>query len=294
MSALPEPAAGEHPAIRGRAAVWAALQRITRAVQENDEQTVQETVLRLSQSRRGLGFLALLVDGFATMFHGLRLLFSNWRLALVQVLPATWIWLASVDLKAHVMHGKSFHALRGPVLIPPFLAIMAITAAVFFLNAVFAYSISQPGTPEIRPAVEEAKRHKRAILVPGLVVGALLAFSTLVVTRWGHPWFGLSLGIVIGVMMIAYVAIPSRLIGADPPKQTRSEKLKTGVVGAALSGAICTPPYMLLRLGILMLGSKILFIPGVILIAVGGTAHAGASGAVKAVKMSTKLRPTDP
>ena len=38
-----------------------------------------------------------------------------------------------------------------------------------------------------------------------------------------------------------------------------------------------------------MLGSKALFIPGIIVIAVGFTLQAGATGAVKAVKMSAKL-----
>ena len=51
------------------------------------------------------------------------------------------------DLKAHVLHGKSFHALRGPVLVPINLAIVAITAASFFLNAVFA-SRSRDRTPQ--------------------------------------------------------------------------------------------------------------------------------------------------
>jgi hypothetical protein len=52
------------------------------------------------------------------LFDGLKLVFSNWRLSVVQILPAMWIWLAMLDLKAHALHGKSFHALRGPVVIP--------------------------------------------------------------------------------------------------------------------------------------------------------------------------------
>jgi hypothetical protein len=38
-----------------------------------------------------------------------------------------------------------------------------------------------------------------------------------------------------------------------------------------------------------MLGSKLLFIPGVILLIIGGTLEAGTVGAVKTVKMSAKL-----
>ena len=53
----------------------------------------------------------------------------------------------------------------------------------------------------------------------GAVVGVLLALSTTVVTRWGRPWFTLSLGIVIGVMMVSYVAVPARLIGVEGPNR---------------------------------------------------------------------------
>ena len=41
--------------------------------------------------------------------------------------------------------GNPFHALTGPIVIPVMLAIAAITAASFFLNAVFAFAITQPG-----------------------------------------------------------------------------------------------------------------------------------------------------
>jgi hypothetical protein len=40
-----------------------------------------------------------------------------------------------------------------------------------------------------------------------------------------------------------------------------------------------------------MLGSRALFIPGILVLALGATLEAGATGAVKAVKMSAKLLP---
>ena len=190
------------------------------------------------------------------LFNGLKLLVTNWRLTLVQILPAMWIWLAMFDLKAHVLHGQSFTVLRGPVLIPIGLLIIAITVASFFLNAVFAFAVSQPGRPVVRPAVAQARHHLRPIMASGAVVGALLAFSTIVVTRWGRPWFTISLGIVVGVMMISYVAVPARLIGSKPPKQSKRDKLAATAVGGALSATVCTPPYILGRLGILALGSS--------------------------------------
>ena len=264
------------------------IHRLVRAIQENDEDAVHAAVLRLSQSRRLFAPLAFLVGAFAMLFQGLRLLVSNWRLTVIQILPAVWIWLALYDLKAHVLHGKSYNDVRGPILIPINLAIIAITAACFFLNAVFALAIARSGPPTIRPAFEEARRRAAPILTWGAAVGVLLGLSVTVVTRYGPPWFTLSLGIVVGVMMICYVAVPARLIGGRPVR-SRRDKLTASALGATLSATVCTPPYLLGRLGILMLGSPVLRIPGVFVLVVGFTLHAGATGAVRAIKMSASL-----
>src|SRR5262249_49874656 len=158
----------------------------------------------------------------------------------------------------------------------------------FFLNAVFAIAISQTGPPKIRPAVREASHHLTSIFISGFIVGAALAFATMFAQRLGRGWFTISLGIVVGIMMVAYVALPSRLIGIKPTQSPR-EKLTTSVVGGVLGATVCTPPYLLGRLGLLMLGSKVLLVPGIIVFAVGITLQAGATGAVRAIKMSTKL-----
>ena len=154
----------------------------------------------------------------------------------------------------------------------------------------FAFAITRPGRPEIRPAFAEARRHLTPIVVWGAVVGLLLAFSTTVVTRWGRPWFTISLGIAVGLMMVCYVAVPSRLIGVKPT-YSRREKLVTSVVSGVLGATVSTPPYVLGRVGLLMLGSDVLLIPGIVLIALGVTLQAGATGAVRAIKMSVKLDP---
>ena len=262
-------------------------------MRDGDEAMVEETVLRLSQSRRALAPLAFVVGGFAMLFNGLKLLLSNWQLALVQVLPAMWIWLAMYDFRAHVLHGNSFRVLRGPVLIPIVLVIAAITAACFFLNAVFGFAIVQADSPKIRPAFGQARSHLAVIVGSGAAVGVLLGLSTAVVTRWGHPWFGLSLSVVIGAMMVCYVAVPSRLIGVKP-RPSRRDKLTASAVGGALGAIVCTPPYLLARAGILMLGSRVLFIPGIVVLTFGATLQAGATGAVKTIKMSARLVAADP
>jgi hypothetical protein len=280
--------ASERPKIR---AARARLMYLVNAIQDNDDKRIEEAVLRLSRRRKVFAPLAFMVGAFALLFDGLRLLISNWRLTLVQALPAMWIWLAMFDLKAHVLHGKSFHVVSGWVLIPVWILIVGLTVASFYLNAVFAFAIAGGPKPKIRPGVLEARDHLGAIVLSGGVVGLMLAFSTTVVTRWKHPWFTLCLGIVVGVMMVCYVAVPARLIGVKP-NTSRRDKLFTSAVGGILGATICAPPYLLGRIGILMLGSSILFIPGIFLIAIGVTLQAGATGAVRAIKLSTKLRDT--
>jgi hypothetical protein len=274
-------------------ATWSRrIGALIRAIEQNDETAIQDAVDRLSRRNRVFAPLALAIGAFALLFDGLKLLVSNWRLTLVQVLPAMWIWLAMFDLKAHVLHGKSLNVIRGPVLIPIVLIITAITVACFFLNAVFAFAISQPRPPKVRLAVDTARRHIRAIVVSGSVVGLMLAFATVIATRWGRPWFALVLGVVVGVMMVAYVAVPARMIGVKTT-QSRRDKLSTTVVGGAIGATVCTPPYLLGRVGLLMLGSKVLFVPGIFLFALGVTLQAGATGAVRAIKLSAKLHGTD-
>lgn len=264
------------------------IRSLVRAIQENDEAKIEAAILRLSRSHRALAPLALAVSAFVMLFEGLRLLISNWRLTLVTVFPAMWIWIAMFDLKAHLLHGRSFAVIRGPILIPICLVIVAITMAAFFLNAVFAFAIAMPGRPEVRRGLAEARRHLTPIFASGAIVGALLAFATMIVTRWGRPWFGIVLSIVVGLMMLCYVAVPARLIGGKP-RQSRRDKLTTSAVGGAIGATVCTPPYLLGRLGLLMLGSKALFIPGILVFAIGVTLQAGATGAVRAIKMSVSL-----
>ncbi|WP_425241642.1 hypothetical protein [Trebonia sp.] len=267
----------------------AQVERFIQAVRDSDQALVDDMVLRLSRSRRWLAPLALAVGAFAMLFEGVKLLFTNWRLTLIQVLPAMWIWAAMYDLKAHMLHGKSFHSLTGPaVVIPIVLGIAAITAGSFYLNAVFAFAIVQPGRPAIRPAFAQARSHLAVVLGSGAVAGILLGLSTVVVVRWGVFWFGLTLSAVIGVMMLCYVAVPTRLIGMKTT-HSRRDKLAASAVGGAIGAVVCTPPYVLGRVGLLMLGSTTLFILGTIVFAVGLTLQAGATGAVKTIKMSAKL-----
>lgn len=270
------------------AAEGAARHPILVAIRDGDEEAVLATLERFVGSHRRLAPLAVALGGVAMLLAGVRLLFANWRLTVVQLLPAAWVWLAMYDLRAHVLHGDSFHALRGPVLIPIGVGLAAITAGCFYLNAVFAFAIAQPGTPVVRRAFDEARVHLASILTSGALVGLGLGAALTFGARAGRPWFALALGIVIGVMMVAYVAVPARLIGVEQTR-SRRDRLSASVIGGALGVMVSAPPYLLGRIGLLMIGSPVLLVPGIVLFALGVTLQAGATGAVKAVKMGAKL-----
>lgn len=271
-----------------RGPVLSRVRGLVRAISDGDEASVQAAVVQLSRTKRILAPLGLAAGAIVMLFQGLKLLFSDWRLSLIQVLPAMWIWAAMLDLKLHVVGKREFRSWYGTTAILVILAVAAVSVASFYLNAVFAFSISRPGKPAIGPAFALARRHLAVVGSFGFAVGVALGYSIAVVPRWGLWWFTFSMSVVIAVMMLTYVTVPSRLVGLKANLSPR-DKLAASVVAGTVGAIVCTPPYLVARVGIIMLGSRALFIPGIILIAVGFGLQSGATGAVKAVKMSSKL-----
>ena len=107
------------PAARTRAPGAPRSVGLIDAIRRSDDEAVERRVLQLSERRRWLAPLALIIGAFLMLFQGVKLLVTNWRLTLVQIVPAMWIWVAMLDIKLHVLHGRQFHVVRGPVLIPP-------------------------------------------------------------------------------------------------------------------------------------------------------------------------------
>ena len=267
--------------------------RVFEGIRAGDEADIARAIEDASRSRRYLAPLAFSVGGIAMLLGGLRLLFSNWRLTLIQALPAIWIWLAMYDLRAHALHHHDFREYEAPAVAVLVAAIVAVTIGAFFFNAVFGFAIAAGGRPEIRTAIAEARRRLPLIAGTGAALGLALGLAAMVVPRVvGPPWFAVSLGVVIGLMMVAYVAVPSRLVGIEP-KASRRDRLSASAVGGILGVALSTPPYILGRIGLLMIGSPILRAPGLLLFLVGATLQAGATSAVRAVKMGARLRGRD-
>jgi hypothetical protein len=224
------------------------------------------------------------------LFQGLKLVVSDWRLTVVQILPAMWIWAALLDLKLHVLKGAEFRLWHGSLAVVVIAVVALLSVAAFYLNSVFAFALTSFGKPDLRSGFVHARRHLRLVAPAGFCVGVALGFSAIVVPRWGLGWFALSMSIVIAVMMLTYVTLPSRLVGLKSSFSGRDKLAATAVAGA-IGAAVCTPAYMMGRFGVLLLGSHalVVFVLGIVLLSVGFTLQAGATGAVKAIKMSAKL-----
>jgi hypothetical protein len=269
------------------------LRRLIVSIREDDTQTVEEAILQFSRRRRIFAPLALAVGAFVMLFSGLRLLVTNWRLMLVQILPAMLIWAVTLDLKAHVLYGKQFQMIRGPLALALFAGVVLLTIAAFFLNAAFAFAISRPGAPRVAIGLTEARRHA-AIAYWGAGTGIALGVATVLAPRWGLGWFTVLVGIVLGFMMVCYVTVPAQIVGVRTAKAADSSRTgRDKLAGAAVTGTfgaiVCAPAYVIARVGIVLLGSDRLFGVGVALVVVGLILHAGSTGAVKAVKVSAKL-----
>jgi hypothetical protein len=276
-----------------RRSVRQLWRRLIVAIRDGDERMVEQAVLQLAQTRKIFAPLALIVGAFVMLFNALRLLVTNWRLMLVEAFPALLIWAVTLDLKAHVLHGKEFNVVRGPIVVVLFVLAVLATIAAFFLNAAFAFAISQPGSPDLTAGFREARRHARAIIGWGSVIGLALGVAAILVPRWGLRWFALTLGTVLAVMMVFYVAVPARIVGVRTAKPTdmqgRRDKLAATAVAGLVGAIICAPPYVISRVGEGLLGNASLFALGVALIVIGLTLEAGTTGAVKAIKVSAKL-----
>ena len=267
-----------------------SIGRLVDAIRRGDDKAVEQAVVQLSQRRRWLAPLALIVGAFLMLFQGVKLLYTNWRLAVVQIIPAMWIWIAMLDIKLHVLHGKQFHVIRGPLLIPCVLGVTVAHRGQLLpqrrlrLRHLGARPSRRSGPPSPWPTATSASSWPGAC-----AIGLALSFSALIATRWGHWPFVISQSIVVGIMMLCYIAVPARIVGVEKKAQSRRDTLAASAVGGAVGAVVCSPPYMLGRVGILMLGWPYVFWLGVILIIIGATLQTGATSAVKAVKFSAKL-----
>jgi hypothetical protein len=267
---------------------WHALVNAVAAVRSTDPSSVEAALTDLSGRRRWLTPLAYAAGTVAVVFDGVLLLVRNWRLSLLQLVPAAWIWAMTWNLKNHSFANPSIST--GLSILVAVVVLLTAQAA-YWCNATFAYTIAQGATPDFRAAFREARTHWRFVGGLALLTGGVQAAIWLLVPHVEPRAIWAALLAMFFVQIYLFVAIPSWLLGVRK-SGTRRERLLQSTTTGVLSGVASTPGFLLNRIGLLLLGTS-LWIVGVVLVSIGTVLHVTASSSVRVVKMSLRLRPDE-
>ena len=256
---------------------WQSLVRGTAAVRSTDPAQVETALKDLGGRRRWLAPLVYAAGTVAVVFDGVLILLRNWRLTLLQLVPALWIWIMTWNMKHHLMSRPTFST--GEV-VPIAIGVLLAAQVAYWCNA----------TGDISDAFADARPHWRLVGGLALLTGAAQACIWLLMPRLKTDWLWLALLVMFVVQIYLFIAIPCWLLGVRKIGSRRdrtTQKLTTSV----LSGVATMPGFLLNRIGWLLLGSGALTILGGALVAIGAVLHVTASSSVRVVKLSVRLRP---
>ena len=263
----------------------AALRAAVAAVRSTDPATVELAVRELARRHRRLVPLAYAAGTVAIVFDGVVLLVRNWRLTLLQLAPAVWIYVMTWNLRTHLLQGNELDPAVGPAAAA---GVLVVAQVAYWCNATFGFAMVQQGAPDIGAAFREARPRWRFIGGLALLTGCAQAAVWLLLPQASLRWFWIALLVMFVVQVYLFVAIPSWLIGVRP-KGTRRERAIQSLTTGILSGVAATPGFLLNRIGLLLLGVGVLWWLGVAILAVSAVLHVTASSSVRVVKMSVRL-----
>jgi hypothetical protein len=258
-------------------------------VADADAGEIEAAVRQLGESRRYLTPIGWAAGACVLVIRGVKLLVVNWRLSLIELVPAAWVWLVMWNLKRHTLRGAPFRDFTfwGTLL----LAVLAvgITLIAIWCNTVFAFAVdSDP--PKVGPAARRATADMPMIALAALILGLLLTFAAVVVPRIGPAWlYVVTLGGVLGLMLINFVAVPARIIGLRRQRLPPRQRVGSLLAGGALSAVAMGPGFLLDRIGLILLGVSGLHLLGLVLLSIGTALYAAGMSSVRAVKLSMKL-----
>src|SRR5690242_15819550 len=103
----PEPVR-PHPAVHGCRGRLRQLVRLAREVGDADAVKIEETAREFGELRRYLAPVAWAAGALVLAVRGIKLLILNWRLSLIELVPAALVWVVMWDLKDHTLRGGPF------------------------------------------------------------------------------------------------------------------------------------------------------------------------------------------
>lgn len=268
------------------------LRSLAGAVAQAEPAAVEAAARSLGSSRRYLAPVAWAAGALVLVVRGIKLLLLNWRLTLVEILPAFWVWLIMYDLKQHALRSAAFRQLGLWLSLGLLLLCVSATIAAFWCNTVFGFAVAAE-RPLIGPAWRLTEHNWRQVVVSGAALGAVLAVAGLGVPRLESRWaYVVASGTVYALMLVSLVAVPARILGVEKrPRSSPRETVGRLAAGGALSAVAMTPGFVLDRIGVILLGVAGLRPLGFILLTIGVGLYAAGLSSVRAVKLSMKLHP---
>jgi hypothetical protein len=260
-----------------------------RAVADADPARIESAVQGLGASRWYLTPVAWAAGALILVVRGLKLLILNWRLTLVELVPALWVWLVTYDLKPHGLRAEPLrHLSIDNVAIGLAVSVVASIAA-FWFNIVFGLAITQ-SQPRISSAMRETRPHLGAVIAAGTAMGVVIAAGLGFISRIDHVWLYVVLAIgLYSLMLVSLVVVPARMLGAPRRRRSPTEAMGAWMTGGALSAVAMSPGFIVDRIGVVLLGIPGFHLVGLLVLSAGVALYAAGMSSVKAVKLSMKL-----
>lgn len=267
----------------------AHLVGVVRAVADADPARIESEVRKLGTSRRYLAPVAWATGALVLVLRGLKLLILNWRLTLVELVPALWVWLVTYDLKPHGLRAAPLrHVTVDHVAAGLSIAVVASIAA-FWFNIVFGLAITQP-RPDISSAMRETREHVKPVVAAGTAMGVVIAAGLAVISRIDHLWLYVLASVgLYSLMLVALVVVPARALGVPRKRRSPQEAVGAWMTGGALSAVAMSPGFIMDRIGVVLIGIPGFHLIGLAVLSGGVALYAAGLSSVKAVKLSMKL-----
>lgn len=253
----------------------------------NDDELLA-AIGRVRVGRALHGPLDFLAGAVLLVLHSVLLLVGNWRLLVLELVPAVWIAAVLWDWRFHVVEGNELVEVRGAWAAVIAVGVVLATVVSYWCNVAFVHAALGP-RPSLRGALREAGRHRRLILGAGLAVGALHAWVSVRGPVRGLPTVTIGLGLVALLDLYLYSALPGQALGLDRRRASPREYVATTVTSGALSMAISLPGVTLALVAHALLGTSVLRVLGVVVLAVAVLLQVAASSSSRAVSMWSRL-----
>jgi hypothetical protein len=272
-----------------REVLLAQLQVLRDAAEVADPAEVARRLQTAGDRSRLLLPLAFAGHALEAIVRGVLLLARNWRLVLLELVPAVWIGAITWSWRAHVTGDVELVALHGWVAVGVALFVIGVNLVAYWCNAVFAFTLTQGDRIDLRAAFRDARRRARIVNVWAISIGVLHAGVSVFAVRGSLGGYAVAQGAIAVLQMYALVALPAALAGLPRRRKLpMRDRLSSMAITGTLAGVAAVPGFGLNRIGVVLFGLGLPLL-GIPVLAVAIVLQIAATSSATAVKLAAKL-----